>query len=72
MRSYHEIKIDGFEYWYRVCGNNYGWTLYIQKPSTPQMPMQTTVKYPFWEQPIDKTMREAHYEDIAREAIKLL
>mgnify|MGYP001609996383 FL=1 len=67
--TYKILNIDGYEWWYRITGNGYGWNLFIQKPSTPQMPIRNYVKYPFWEQPTNKTERKEFYENLVREYV---
>lgn len=68
MKTYSEINIDGLTYWYRVTGNRYGWTLHLQLPTTLQLPNRTSLKYPVWEQPLNKKERKTYYENVAREA----
>ena len=72
MKSYTEVEIDGLTYWYRITGNSHGWTMIVQLPSTPQCPIQSEVRYPFWERPIDMVERPAYYEAMARKAVDYL
>ena len=67
---YKTIKFDNLEWWYRISGNRYGWTLFVQRPSTPQAPVRNGIKYPVWEQPENKVERKKYYEDLVKECIE--
>ena len=67
---YHEIQFNELTYWYRVAGNKYGWSMYIQKPSTPQMPLRPSLKFSFWEQPINKREKIKFWNETALENLK--
>jgi len=73
MKTYTTFKQNGKTYHYRITGNRWGWVMWVLNDamfSALRFTHGQEVKYPFWEQPTNKTERKQFYKNKAIELAK--